>query len=133
RDIREIYRAKGVELKKGEGVKKLLDLSQKMAREAGFNGIYFISMKWPEASAEPESVQWLADAGFEMTSLYHYMHHGDKAPNPKYFSFDYCVESILPYWEARQETGILPFLPNLSTGWDSRPWHGLRQTVIYGR
>jgi len=133
RDIREIYRAKGVELKKGEGVKKLLDLSQKMAKEAGFNGIYFISMKWPEASAEPESVQWLADAGFEMTSLYHYMHHGDKAPNPKYFSFDYCVESILPYWEARQETGILPFLPNLSTGWDSRPWHGLRQTVIYGR
>ncbi len=133
RDIRDIYRAKGIELKKGEGVKKLLDLSQKMAKEAGFKGIYFISMKWPEASADPECIQWLADAGFEMTSLYHYMHHGGNAPNQKYFSFDYCVDSIVPYWEARQKTGILPFLPNLSTGWDSRPWHGLRQTVIYDR
>lgn len=132
-DIHEIYAKKGVELKKGEGVKKLLDLSQKMAKEAGFKGIYFISMKWPEASTDPSSVQWLADAGFEMTSLYHYMHHGNKAPNPKYFSFDYCVDSIGDYWNARQETGILPFLPNLSTGWDSRPWHGLRQTVIYDR
>ncbi|MBR0193627.1 MAG: glycoside hydrolase family 99-like domain-containing protein [Thermoguttaceae bacterium] len=133
RDIHEIYAKKGFELKKGEGVKKLLDLSRKMAQEAGFKGIYFISMKWPESSTDPASVQWLADAGFDMTSLYHYMHHGNKAPNPKYFSFDYCVDSIGDYWEARQETGILPFLPNLSTGWDSRPWHGLRQTVIYDR
>lgn len=133
RDVRDIYRAKGIELKKGEGVKKLLDLSQKMAKDAGLKGIYFIAMKWPEASTEPGCVQWLADAGFEMTSIYHYMHHGGVAPNQKYFSFDYCVDSIEPYWEARQETGILPFLPNLSTGWDSRPWHGLRQTVIYDR
>lgn len=132
-DVRAIYAKKGVELKRGEGVKKLLDLSQKMAKDAGFKGIYFIAMKWPEAQTNAETVQWLADAGFEMTSIYHYMHHGNKAPNPKYFSFDYCVDSIGPYWESRQETGILPFLPNLSTGWDSRPWHGLRQTVIYDR
>jgi len=133
RDLREIYAKKGVELKRGEGVKKLLDLSQKMAKEAGLKGIYFITMKWPEASTNASDIQWLADAGFEMTSLYHYMHHGNKAPNSKYFSFDYCVDSIGDYWTARQETGILPFLPNLSTGWDSRPWHGLRQTVIYDR
>lgn len=133
RDLREIYAKKGVELKRGEGVKKLLDLSQKMARDAGLKGIYFISMKWPESSTRAEDIQWLADAGFEMTSLYHYMDDGNKAPNGRYFSFDYCVDSILPYWEARKETGILPFLPNLSTGWDSRPWHGLRQTVIYDR
>ncbi len=132
-DVREIYRQKGNNLKRGEGVKKLLDLSQKMAQEAGYKGIYFIAMKWPEASASANDIQWLADAGFEMTSIYHYMHHGNKAPNPQFFSFDYCVESSRPYWEARQKTGILPFLPNLSTGWDSRPWHGMKQTVIYDR
>lgn len=132
-DVREIYRKKGIELKKGEGVKKLLDLSRKMARNAGFPGIYFIAMKWPEASTDPADIQWLADAGFDMTSLYHYMHHGGLASDPKFFSFDCCVDSIVPYWEARQQTGILPFLPNLSTGWDSRPWHGLKQTVIHGR
>ncbi|MDO4575646.1 MAG: glycoside hydrolase family 99-like domain-containing protein [Planctomycetia bacterium] len=132
-DVREIYQAKGVVLKKGEGVKKLLDLSQKMAKEAGLKGIYFIAMKWPEASTAPEHVQWLADAGFEMTSIYHYMDHGGKAENPRFFPFDLCVESITPHWEGLLETGILPFLPNLSTGWDSRPWHGMEQTVIYDR
>lgn len=134
RDVREIYRQKGVELAKGEGVKKLLDLSQKMAKEAGLKGIYFIAMKWPEASTRGEDLQWLKDAGFEMTTIYHFMHHGNKAKNPKYFDFDLVVEANIPFLEGMYEQReILPFLPNLSTGWDSRPWHGLRQTVIYGR
>ncbi|MDO4569606.1 MAG: glycoside hydrolase family 99-like domain-containing protein [Planctomycetia bacterium] len=133
RDVRNIYAAKGVELKRGEGVGKLLALSRKMARDAGLKGIYFIAMKWPEASTNPEDIQWLADAGFDCTSIYHFMHHGGKAENPKFFNFNLCVEASLPYWRARREAGVLPFLPNLSTGWDSRPWHGMRQTVIYER
>ncbi len=132
-DVRDIEAKKGNTLKKGEGVKKLLDLSQKMAKEAGYKGIYFIAMKWPEASTKAEDIQWLADAGFEMTSIYHFMHHGGKAKNPRRFSFDYVVESNLPHWEGLHETGIIPFLPNLSTGWDSRPWHGDKQTIIEDR
>ncbi|MCF0233748.1 MAG: glycoside hydrolase family 99-like domain-containing protein, partial [Thermoguttaceae bacterium] len=38
-----------------------------------------------------------------------------------------------PHWESRNTTGILPSIPNISTGWDSRPWHGFRQTVVYGK
>jgi len=114
-------------------VARLLEISQEMAREAGYKGIWFVAMKWPEASTVAKDVQWLADAGFQMTSIYHYMHHGDKAENGMYFPFDLVAESSYPFWKARQETGILPFLPNLSTGWDSRPWHGDRSTVIYGR
>jgi hypothetical protein len=37
----------------GDGCKRLLDLSRQMAVEAGFKGITFIAMKWPEASFEP--------------------------------------------------------------------------------
>ncbi|MDR1964145.1 MAG: glycoside hydrolase family 99-like domain-containing protein [Planctomycetaceae bacterium] len=132
-DIATIERAKGKELKKGEGVKRLLDLSNEMAKAAGYKGIYFIAMKWPEASTSVSDIQWLADAGFEMTSIYHFMHHGGKAKNPLRFDFDLVVEASLPYWEARHKTGILPFLPNLSTGWDSRPWHGYKQTYIENR
>jgi uncharacterized repeat protein (TIGR01451 family) len=132
-DIAAIERAKGKELKKGEGVKRLLDLSNEMAKAAGFKGIYFIAMKWSEASTAASDIQWLADAGFEMTSIYHFMHHGGKAKNPLRFDFDLVVEASLPYWEARHQTGILPFLPNLSTGWDSRPWHGYKQTYIEHR
>ena len=132
-DVIAIEREKGNTLKKGEGVKKLLDISQGMAKAAGYKKIYFMAMKFPEASTNAGDIQWLADAGFETTSIYHFMHHGGKAENPRRFLFELVIEASLPYWEARHKTGILPFLPNLSTGWDSRPWHGDKQTIIDGR
>lgn len=115
------------------GVKKLLDISRQMAREAGYKGITFIAMKWPEASTKASDVQWLKDEGFDMTSIYHFMHHGGKAVNPSRFPFDLVADCSYDWWKARRETGILPFLPNLSTGWHSRPWHGSRGTWIEGR
>ena len=117
----------------GDGCKRLLELSRKMAIDAGYKGIYFIAMKWPEASWEPKVVQGYKDMGFDMTSIYHYMHHGGKAENPRRFEFDLVADSNLAQWEGLHETGILPFLPNLSTGWDDRPWHGDKGTEIYGR
>ncbi len=123
RDVIEIEKKNGHELKRGEGVKALLDLSRKMARKAGFKGIYFVAMKWPEASTDAADIQWLADAGFEMTSIYHFMDDGGKAVTRRKFSFDLVVEASKPFWEKRNATGILPFLPNLSTGWDDRPWN----------
>lgn len=115
------------------GAKRLLDISQEGAREAGYEGIYFIAMKWPEASTDPQIIQELADMGFSMTSIYHYMHHGGRAADPTHFPFDLVAESSYEHWRDWHEAGILPFMPNLSTGWDSRPWHGDRATVIYDR
>jgi hypothetical protein len=123
RDVREIEQKNGRTLKQGEGVKKLLELSQTMAKDAGFKGIYFVAMKWPEASTDAADIQWLADAGFEMTSIYHFMDDGGKAVSRRKFDFDLVVDASKPYWDKRKETGILPFLPNLSTGWDDRPWN----------
>ncbi|NLY00036.1 MAG: hypothetical protein GXY83_28390 [Rhodopirellula sp.] len=123
RDVIAIEKKKGNELKKGEGVKQLLDLSREMAKQAGLKGIYFVAMKWPEASTSAADIQWLADAGFEMTSIYHFMDDGGKAVTRRKFSFDLVVEASQPFWQKRNETGILPFLPNLSTGWDDRPWN----------
>ncbi len=116
-----------------DGCKRLLELSRKMAVEAGYKGIYFIAMKWPEASYDPKVVQGLKDMGFDMTSIYHYMDHGGKAENPRRFSFDLVADSNYAQWKGLHETGILPFLPNLSTGWDDRPWHGDKGTEVYGR
>lgn len=123
RDVIAIEKKKGNELAQGEGVKKLLDLSQKMAKEAGLKGIYFVAMKWPEASTNAADIQWLADAGFEMTSIYHFMDDGGKAVTRRKFDFDLVVDASKPFWEARNKTDILPFLPNLATGWDDRPWN----------
>ncbi len=116
-----------------DGCKRLLELTRRMAVEAGYAGVTFIAMKWPEASCDPAVVGELREMGFDMTSIYHYMHHGGKAENPRRFSFDLVAESNYAHWKGLHETGILPFLPNLSTGWDDRPWHGDKGVEIYGR
>jgi hypothetical protein len=121
------------DLKSPDGCKRLLDITRGMAAEAGLPGVYFIAMKWPEASWEPEVVRGLKDMGFDMTSIYHYMGHGGKAQSARRFAFDLVADSNREHWEGLRKTGILPFLPNLSTGWDDRPWHGDKGTEIYGR
>jgi hypothetical protein len=110
--------------------KKLLDISRQMAREAGYKGIYFIAMKWPEASTNPKDIQWLKDEGFDMTSLYHFMSPGGKAKNPRRYPYKLVADYSYTWWHERLDADILPFLPNLSTGWHSRPWHGERGTWI---
>lgn len=116
-----------------DGGKRALEIAREVARDAGYKGIYFIAMKWPEASTDPGDIRPLKDDGYDMTSIYHYMANGGKAEDPQHFPFELCAESSYPFWKARQEADLLPFLPNLSTGWDSRPWHGDKATVVYGR
>ncbi|MEA3403732.1 MAG: glycoside hydrolase family 99-like domain-containing protein [Armatimonadota bacterium] len=116
-----------------DGVRRLLEISQQMAREAGYPGICFIAMKWPETSTDPATIRRLADEGFEMTTIYHYMGHRGNAADPQHYAFELVAESTLPFLQAWREADILPFLPAISTGWDSRPWHGDRARVVHGR
>ncbi len=116
------------------GCKKALAISQEIAKQHGFKGIYFIAMKWPEHDCAPALIQKLKDDGFEMTSIYHYMYHGGTAKNVgRRYAFDLVADSNKAHWEAWHSAGVLPFLPNLSTGWDDRPWHGEKGMEIYGR
>ncbi len=115
------------------GARRLLAVSQEEMRKAGLPDIYFVAMKWPEATVDTALLQRLKDDGFSMTTIYHYMGHGGKAEDPRAYPFDLVVRSSYPFWRERLEADILPFLPAISTGWDSRPWHGDRARVVYGR
>ncbi|MBP5321731.1 MAG: glycoside hydrolase family 99-like domain-containing protein [Kiritimatiellae bacterium] len=129
-----VWSPQNMEKDLGEGgCRRLLDLSRQMARDAGYPGIWFIAMKWPEVDTTPETVGKYRDMGFDMTSIYHYMGHGGQAPDTRRYDFKWVAESNHALWEGLQQTGILPFLPNLSTGWDDRPWHGDRGTEIFGK
>ena len=119
------------DMKDQGGIKALLDASQKVARDAGYKGIHFSVMKWPEHEVDPANIQWLKDQGMHSTSIYHYMHHGGRASNPRNFSFEHVAATNKDLWEKWFNTGILPFFTNISTGWDDRPWNN--RTVIYGR
>lgn len=111
-----------------EGAKKALDISQQMAKEAGYKGIYFMAM----AGEDPGAVRQLKDEGYSETTSYHYMGHGGKAADPTRFTFDLVADSSMGHWQNMAKTP-LPFLPNLATGWDARPWHGENTVVISGR
>jgi len=115
------------------GAARLLAESQKVMKEAGLPEIWFVAMKWPEARVDRAQLRRLRDTGFSMTAIYHYMGHGGKAQDPKWYPFRLVVESSYPFWKEWYAADVLPFMPPISTGWDSRPWHGDRATVIYGR
>jgi len=116
-----------------EGVKRLLDISQELARAAGYKGIYFVAMKWPEASTDPTTIERLRDEGFAMTSIYHYMGHGGDAADPMHYPFELVANSSYDFLRAWHEASTIPFLPNISTGWASQPWHGDQARVVHGR
>lgn len=132
-DMIEEAAKEGVELKPGEGCKRAFDIVRKICVEAGFPGVYFIAIKWPEHAVDPETVQKYADAGFDATTIYHFMYGGKELKDPRLYSFEQVADASKPNWDERAKTGILPSIPNISTGWDSRPWHGFRNTVIYDR
>ncbi len=112
-----------------EGAKRGLDICQQIAREAGYAGIYFAAMQGPDKTG----LERIRDEGYQMSSIYHYMDHGGRAEQPTYYPFSLVAETSYDYWQLQQTLGILPFLPNLATGWDSRPWHGDKATVVHGR
>lgn len=116
-----------------DGVRRLLTISRDMARAAGYPDICFIAMAAPAVSTQPAFLSGLANEGFDLTTTYNLLEHGGKAEDPRYYSYELVAQSALPFLRARREAHPLPFLPVISTGWDSRPWHGDKAMVVYGR
>ena len=113
------------------GCRKLLDLSRQMAVEAGFKGIHFIAMKWPEADGSAAVQRHYRDLGFDMTGIYHFMSHGGRCDSNSRFPFSAVADANPENWWKQHEAKVLPFIPNLSTGWDDRPWND--HCEIYGK
>jgi hypothetical protein len=130
--------AKGETLAKGEGAKRALSLSNQVARDAGFQGIYFIEMfKRPYTK---ENVQKSKDQGFRETTTYNYTHLAwwrckdkDTKGTRNRFSYQCVEETVAENWKEQADAGVLPFIPVLPTGWNDQPRSFQKATVIYGR
>ena len=102
------------------GCKRMLEKARAMARAAGYKGIYFQAQCNHHASA----VKRMARFGFDETTTYHYIQPGNKPdPEPSVRAFADVAASSYDYWKSVWGVGGIDFLPNLSTGWDDRPWH----------
>ena len=102
------------------GCRRMLEKARAMARAAGYKGIYFQA----QCGYSPADVKRQADYGFDETTTYHYIGTGGKRPvNPRLKDFADVAASSYDYWKSVWGVGGIDFLPNLSTGWDDRPWH----------
>lgn len=127
-----IYSSEGFERDLGAGgCRKALDMMREEAVKEGLSGICFLTMKWNERTAASGVIHQYADWGFDMTTIYHYMEHDGNVNDPEKFDFAAAARSNPSHWNRLLATGCLPFLPHISTGWDSRPWQ--EQTEIYGK
>lgn len=112
---------------------ELYAMSQRMAREAGLPGIYFVSMN---ASGRASFAE-LQREGYEACTSYHgFFGAPSRAADPNYFPFSLVVDESPPGWATWREdaaSGGLRYLPVADTGWDARPWHGDRSFVIHDR
>jgi len=119
-----IWQGRNMDRDLGEGgCRRLLDLSREMAVGAGYKGIHFIAMKWPEASCTPQVMETYRKMGFDEVGIYHFMDAAGKAGDRARYPYRLVADANPDNWRQQLDAKVLPFLPNLSTGWDDRPWN----------
>ena len=131
-----IWSPSGMERDLGPGgCKKLLDVSRRLAREAGLPGIHFIAVRSPSGSTGREFLAQYKTFGFDGTCVYKYMDGGDPKAPPRVDGFQdykYLADSSLRHWRELLANSNLPFLPSLTTAYDDRPWRGESFSAVKG-
>ena len=74
RDFMAEARARGEKPKSGEGMRRALEITETMAKEAGLPGIYWVNMSWLRSKEEiafaPKNLGWLKRGGFVARMTY---------------------------------------------------------------
>ena len=142
----------GERLQKGEGIRRALDISNRMAREAGLPGIYWVDMKWLRNSREwtfdPALYAVVTNAGFDAMMSYNL---GGETPcgmaaecrtaedRPRWCRYDLQVAAARKLAEKADQLPV-PFWPAIPTGYDDvsrafqRAWsvHGVTTEKFRG-
>ncbi len=110
---------------------ELYALSQKMARDAGLPGIYFVAMSSHESEG---ATKQLKAEGYEAFTSYHGFQLAAQRAGSRRFPFADVVETSPEVWrEADKRSSGLLYMPIADTGWSSEPWHGSKSLVIHDR
>ncbi|MBR4674863.1 MAG: glycoside hydrolase family 99-like domain-containing protein [Victivallales bacterium] len=132
--------AKGETLQKGEGVKRALELSDRMVKEAGLPGIYFIDMNL-RRTVDQAAIDADKAAGYKAQVVYSFDRRAySLAPDlrkpgdtEKRCSYEQVVETVPRWWKMTTIDPSFPFWPIIPTGWDDTPRSFQLAHVIYGR
>ena len=118
----------------GEGLKYAIDLSTRLAREAGLPGIRF-AMFANAGRPGGKTEAMLRKAGIEEFFQYNFawpwMVRASLPParqatfaakgHPFSYTYDYVRDASASWWAKNWKPGAVPYWPTLCTGWDSTP------------
>ena len=114
-----------------EKAAELYALSQKMVRDAGLPGIYFVAMSSHESEAKCRE---LKAEGYEAFTSYHGFQLAQQRAGTRRFPFADVVETSPEVWaQADARASGLLYIPIADSGWSSEPWHGSKSLVIHDR
>ena len=124
RDFRDEAAKNGERLASGEGAKRALELSDRIACEAGLPGIHFIDM-YPSSIYDESLVDAARSAGYRGQMIYNFRDGAIQMTPPeelaegdslKSFPYDLIVKTIPKWWEATFKYAAFPFWPIIPTG-----------------
>ena len=137
RDFAAILKAEGKTLQPGDGLKYALDLSRKLAKEAGLPGIRFAC--FANGGRIKNQMPALHRAGIEELFQYNFAWpHQVKAglsperarefascpsrtKSPWRYDFAWSREASYGWWQRNWDKDDIPYWPTLATGWNSTP------------
>jgi hypothetical protein len=109
-----------------DNVRKAFDAMRKRVQNAGFEGIYFIAC----GDNSPNSQKRFKQEGYNAISAYNYHTAGATS---QWSSYKSLMQGHVDIWNNSLRSDTLTYIPLLTDGWDSRPWHGNKAIVRFGR
>ncbi|MGQ9609149.1 MAG: glycoside hydrolase family 99-like domain-containing protein [bacterium] len=109
-----------------DNVRKAFSAMRKRVQSKGFDGIYFIAC----GDNSPSSQKRFKQEGYDAISAYNYPTAGARS---QWSSYKSMMLAHVDIWNNSLKSDILPYIPLLTDGWDSRPWHGNKAIVRFGR
>ena len=124
-DFIEEAKAKGEELKPGEGIRRAFAISENMVKEAGLPGIHW-QLMWRTTSFDPVYALDKRSQGFESSISYGFVTEArilapKAAAKAEGLTYDMVVEGIPRLWRAKATQQELPWWLPIPTGWDATP------------
>ena len=102
-----------------------LDRFRQATREAGFPDLHLNAIVWgnpvlPGETKPADLKQVLHDLGFDSFASYVYVHHGYPSTFPATQYSDLRAD-YLKHWDQVENSYDLPYIPNVTMGWDPSP------------
>jgi hypothetical protein len=102
-----------------------LDDFRAQTRAAGFPGLHLNAVVWgqpilPGGSTPTNPKELVSDLGFDSFTSYVWIHHGGLDTFPE-TDYNDCRDHYMQYWERVETEFDIPYLPNVTMGWDPSP------------